>query len=124
MLAMNFSKDDKFVPHDLDEARVQKIQAQLQNIRGLNAAFLIRKLIEDSEPVYVLAVLAAYTWKDGENQLHINQLFDDLTSNVELPSPLVMLSLDGERAYLLNTVSSVPGAQIFATPEAGVSYRH
>ena len=120
---MNFSRNDKFVPHDLDQTRLQKLQAQLQTIRGLNAAFLIRKVIEDVGPVYVLAVMAAFTWKDGQNALHIDQLFEDLSTNVDLPSPLVMLSLDGERAYLINPISSVPGAQVFATPEAGVTYR-
>jgi tetratricopeptide (TPR) repeat protein len=122
--ATKFSRNDQFLPHDLDQTRLQKLQAQLQTIRGLNAAFLIRKVIEGSEPVYVLAVMAAYTWQDGESAMRIDQLFQDLSTKVELPSPLVILSLDGERAYLINPISSVPGAQIFATPEAGFTYRN
>ncbi|HSD46568.1 MAG TPA: M48 family metalloprotease, partial [Pyrinomonadaceae bacterium] len=122
--AMNFSRTDKFEPHDLDQTRLQKLETQLKTIRGLNAAFLVRKLIEDAGALYVLAVMAAPTWKDGQNAMHIDQLFEDLSTNVELPSPIVMISLDGERAYLINPISSVPRAQVFATPEAGVTYRH
>lgn len=122
--AFTFSKDDQFLPHDLAPDRLQKLQAELQNIHGLNAAFLVRKVIEGSEPVYVLAVMAAYTWKDGQNAMHVDQLFEDLSTNVELPSPIVMLSLDGERTYLINPIANVPGAQVFATPEARLAYRH
>ena len=122
--ALTFSASDKFESHDLDPTRLEKLKAQLQKIRGLNAAFLIRKLVEGSDPMYVLAVMAAPTFRDGQSVLDIDQLFDDLTTNVELPSPVVLISLDGERAYLMNPIANVPGAQIFATPEAGLVYRH
>jgi hypothetical protein len=114
--ATNFSAKDQFVPHNLDQTRLQKLQTQLQTIRGLRAAFLIRKIVEGAEPVDVLAVMAAFTWKDGQNGLHIDQLFEDLSANVDLPSPLVVLSLDGEHGDLIAPISSVPGAQVFATP--------
>ncbi|MCA1579534.1 MAG: hypothetical protein LC794_19480 [Acidobacteria bacterium] len=39
--------------------------------------------------------------------MHIGQLFEDLSTNVELPSPIVMLSLDGEHAHLISSIISV-----------------
>lgn len=123
--ATNFAASDKFAPHGLEEGRVAQLQAQLAKVYGLAAAYLVRKIVEGTEqPLYVLAVVASYTWKDGINAKHLDPLFEDLSAKVELPSPVSVLSLDGPHGYLLNTISRIPGAQLFATPDHGVTVRH
>ena len=116
--ATNFSAKDQFAPHGLEENRVKELQAQLAKVYGLAAAYLVRKIIEGSEqPLYVLAVVASFTWRDGVSGKHIEPLFEDLSAKVELPSPTAFLSLDGPDSYLLDRISRVPGAQLFATPK-------
>jgi hypothetical protein len=96
--ATNFTASDQFVPHDLAESSVKELQAQLAKVYGLAAAYLFRKIIDGAEePLYVLAVLASYTWKDGVSGKHIDPLFEDLSAKVQLPSPVSLLSLDGLR---------------------------
>ena len=51
--------------------------------------------------IYVLGVLAGYTWRDGRNEKHIEPLFEELVNIPELPSPIVFLSLDLQHGYLL-----------------------
>ncbi len=123
--AMTFAASDQFAPHGLEENRVKELQAQLARVYGLAAAYLVRKIIDGAEqPLYVLAVVASYTWKDGVTSKHIESLFDDLSAKVELPSPVAVLSLDGPHAYLLDRISRISGAQLYATPDHGVAYRH
>jgi Zn-dependent protease with chaperone function len=115
---LSFTAADQFVSHDLEESRVQELQTQLRKIRGLGTAFLFRKIIEDREQpaFYVLAVTAEYTWRDGQSEKNIDLLFEDLWAKVDLPSPVTLLSLDGEHAYLSDRIKRIPGAVIFGTP--------
>ncbi|HXQ70129.1 MAG TPA: M48 family metalloprotease [Pyrinomonadaceae bacterium] len=114
--ATNFDASDKFAPHGLEESRVQQLQAQLAKVYGLAAAYLVRKIVDGAEqPLYVLAVVASYTWKDGVSGKHIDPLFEDLSAKVELPSPVSVLSLDGPHGYLLDTIIRIPGAQLYTT---------
>jgi len=55
---------------------------------------------------------------------HIAPLFDDLSAKVELPSPVSLLSLDGPHGYLMDRIIRVPGAQLFANADHGVTVRH
>jgi len=122
--ATNFSASDQFTPHGLEEDRVKQLQAQLTKVYGLEAAYLVRKVVDGTEqPLYVMAVVASFTWKDGVSAKHLEPLFDDL-SKVELPSPVSLLSLDGPHGFLLDRISRVPGAQLFATSDHGVTVRH
>lgn len=123
--ALSFSVNDKFAPHDLEERRVKELQSQLSKVRGLSAAYLVRKVIEGMDPsIYVLAVTAGFTWHEGRNDKHLGPLFEDLSEKVSLPSPIVFLPLEGEHAYLLDRISRVAGAQVFATSDAVMTYRH
>lgn len=123
--AVNFSEKDHFLPHGLDDGKVKEIQDQLSKVHGLDAAFLVRKVIEEPDTtVYVLGVMAAYTWSNGRSEKHVDLLFDELGKLNVLPSPLVFLSLDGEYQSLQKVLSSVDGAQLFANPGAGLTYVH
>lgn len=123
--AFTFSAKDRFAPHDLDETRVKELREQLKHVRGLAAAYLVRKLIDGPMPVlYVLAVNTAFTWRNGQSRQDIDSLFDELTAKVDIPSPSVFISLDGEHAYLLNHFCRIAGAELFATDEHGVRYLH
>ena len=115
-----FAATDQFAPHGLEESTVLQLQTQLAKVYGLAAAYLVRKIVEGSEqPLYVLAVAASYTWKDGVSGKHIDPLFEDLSAKVELPAPASVLSLDGPYGHLLDHISRIPGAQLFATPDHG-----
>jgi hypothetical protein len=83
--AVNFSADDKFLPHEVSEVVLKEIQAQLDKVRGLSEALLVRKVLEGSERVYVLAVLAGYSWNEGVNAKHLDPMFEDLRQ-VHAPS--------------------------------------
>jgi hypothetical protein len=63
------------VPHGLDEAVVKDLRTKLPKVHGLGAAVLVRKVIDDPEfSIYVLGVLASFTWKDGRSDKHTQPL--------------------------------------------------
>ena len=111
--AVHFSPDDKFLPHELSEVVLKEIQAQLQKVRGLSEAFLVRKVLEGSNRVYVLAVLAGYSWNEGVSGKHLEPLFTDLSQVTGLPSPLVTLPLDVVHGDLVPKFKAVQGASIY-----------
>src|SRR5215216_89046 len=111
--AVNFSEQDRFLPHELSELVLKEIQAQLGKVRGLSEAFLVRKILEGSNHVYVLAVLAGYSWKEGVSAKHLKPLFDDLVQVSAFPSPLVTLPLDAVHGDLLPKFKAVRGAAIY-----------
>jgi Zn-dependent protease with chaperone function len=111
--AVAFSPDDKFLPHELSEVVLKEIQAQLQKVRGLSEAFLVRKVLDDSERVYVLAVLAGYSWNEGVSGKHLEPLFEDLSQVTAFPSPLVTVPLDVVHGDLLPKFKAVRGASIY-----------
>lgn len=111
-LALNFSIDDTFIPHNVNVVVLKELQSQLHQVRGLSEAYLLRKVIEGADSVYVLAVFAGYSWKDGQNAKHLEPLFHDLMNVTALPSPLVFLSLDLN--HLMHPkISAVPDALIY-----------
>jgi len=111
--AVHFSPDDKFLPHELSEVVLKEIQAQLQKVRGLSEAFLVRKVLEGSNRVYVLAVLAGYSWNEGVSDKHLEPLFTDLSQVTGFPSPLVTLPLDLVHGDLIPKFKAVRGASIY-----------
>ena len=111
--AVHFSPDDKFLPHELSEVVLKEIQAQLQKVRGLSEAFLVRKVLEGSNRVYVLAVLAGYSWNEGVRDKHLEPLFTDLSQVTGFPSPLVTLPLDLVHGDLIPKFKAVRGASIY-----------
>ena len=122
---MNFSHKDKFVPHGLDEEAVKELQSKLRKVHGLDAAYLVRKVIDDPEfSVFVLAVVAGFTWRDGVNDKHLDPLFRELVNLEGLPSPIVFLSLDYPNNYLLPIISGIERAQLVVKEDVGVTYRH
>jgi Zn-dependent protease with chaperone function len=119
---VNLTARDHFEPHGLGAEELNQLKEQLDKIYGLAAAYLVRKVIED-EPVYVLAVLASYTWKNGQSGKHVGDLIDRLAANIDLDGPTVYTSLD-VRPDLSHALSKVPGAEVcLRDKEAGMEYR-
>ena len=112
-LAWNFSEDDTFIPHDVSQVVLQEIQSQLHKARGLSEAYLVRKVIQGADPVYVLAFRVGYTWNEGRSDKHLGPLFIDLMNITALPAPPVLLCFDLKHLDLLPKVSAVPGALIY-----------
>ena len=117
--AINISATDEFAPHDFVDAQITALQSQLRKVRGLQSAFLFRKIIGPHQPpVYVLAVTTEYTWREGESGKHVDLLFEELETKVNFPGPVTLLSLDdGENAHLLNDIRQIPGAKILTSQE-------
>jgi lipopolysaccharide biosynthesis regulator YciM len=119
--AINFSADDRFIPHGLDEKATTQLQEQLKKVHGLSEAYLVRKVLADSDvSVYVLAATAGFTWRNGENAKHIAALFEELIQIRDLPGPIVFLSLDGKHSNLIHKMTAIPGAQLFASVNSPV----
>lgn len=124
---MTLSANDRFESHGLTEAEVRDLKNQLARIRGLARALLARKIVEKpGDPIYVLGVIADYTWREGENDKHIDALLDELASELRLNHPTLFVSLDVQK-YLLPLLSNVPGSTVFAREgivEAELEMRH
>ena len=122
----NFSLTDQFEPQDLEAARLAEIKSQLEKIRGLESAYLFRKLLQGpADPtIYVLAFTTQFTWQNGENAKHVSILMEELSARVQLPSPSVLVSLDGPNSYLLPRIHSIAGAQLYAADGHGVRNLH
>jgi tetratricopeptide (TPR) repeat protein len=113
--AINISAGDRFIPHGLDEKATTQLQDQLKKVHGLSEAYLVRKVLEDSDlSLYLLAATAGFTWRNGENAKHIDALFEELIQIRDLPGPIVFLSLDGQHSNLIHKMTAIPGAQLFA----------
>ena len=111
--ALSFSDKDRFIPHGLDEKALNELKSKLSKVHGLDAAYLVRKVIDDPEVlIYVLAVVAGYTWREGQSAKHLEPLFEQLLNIPDLPSPMTFVSLDGEHSYLLPKLSRIEGAQL------------
>lgn len=121
----NLSLNDRFEPHGLEESRVEQIKGQLQKVRGLESAYLVRKLLEGpADPtIYVLAFTTLYTWREGQNAQHVNALIEELSAQVQLPAPSLMISLDGQNRPYLPRIHSIAGAQLFGADDHGQTYR-
>ena len=119
--AVTFSNDDRFLPHGLDEKAVKDLQAQLSRVHGLEEAFLVRKVLGNSDStVYVLAAFAGYTWRQGQNAKHLGPLFNELAALPGLPGPLVFLPLD-TNIQMLPKIQAIAGAKLFPTAPAKVN---
>jgi Zn-dependent protease with chaperone function len=125
--AVALSANDRFEPHELISAEVQEVRDQLAQVRGLARAMLVRKFVGASEqPIYVMGVVAEYTWRDGQNDKHVDALLDELASIVHFDHPTVFVSLDVQK-YLAPVLGNVAGSIIFAREgvvEAETELRH
>jgi tetratricopeptide (TPR) repeat protein len=122
---MDFSAKDRFVPHNLDKEAVTRLQDQLKKVHGLSEAYLVRKVLDDSDvSLYVLGVVASFTWRNGESAKHVDALFEELAQVKDPPEPIVFLSLDGRHGHLVHKMRAIPGALLFATADAGLTDVH
>jgi len=122
--ATNLSVHDHFEPHDLDDVTLKSLQVDLAKIRGLAGAYLVRKMIDGAEPLYILAVLAGFSWKEGQSGKFIPELIDELASDLHFGKPVVFVSLDVKQ-YLANTITGIPNSQLYMRDaEVGAEHRH
>ncbi len=113
--ALTITANDHFIPHGLDETATAQLREQLRKVHGLSEAYLVRKVLEDSDvSLYVFAVSATYTWRNGQHAKHVDALFEELFQINEFPGPIVFLSVDGQNGDVLYKMSAIPGARIFA----------
>jgi tetratricopeptide (TPR) repeat protein len=110
---MTLSSSDTLLPHDLAPEQVRDIQAAFAKLRGLSEAFLVRKVVEGMDPVYVLAVAASITLRNGKYAKHIEPLFEELPNLTILPVPMLFISLDRDHPHMRIPISRVEGALIY-----------
>lgn len=101
---LNFTYKDRFETHDLGANQITELQQQLRNIRAVDTAYLVRKMVEGvPQPFYVLGVVPAYD--DSE-------LVDQL-SNLDFSGSLVFVLMGGKYKFLRPMLGSIAGAQVF-----------
>jgi tetratricopeptide (TPR) repeat protein len=111
--AMNLTVHDHFAPHGLSNDELSDLQKQLLQVRGLARAWLVCKIVdEDVEPIYVLAVLAGQTWRNGRSEKNAAALLNELAASVKFLRPIVFVSLD-VKAYLEKRFREIPEAEIY-----------
>jgi len=81
-------------------------------------------MIDGAEPLYILAVLAGFSWKDGQSGKFIPELIDELAADIQFGKPTVFVSLDA-KTYLTNTITVIPNSRLYLRDaEVGAEYRH
>ncbi len=102
---LNFTYKDRFEPHGLEANQIAGLQQQLRNIRAVDTAYLVCKIVEGaSQPFYVLGVVPAYD--DSE-------LLNQLLSDVDFSRSLAFVLLAGKNKFLQPMFDSIPTAQVF-----------
>lgn len=102
--------NDIYEPHGLDDDAISKMQEQLATVRGLIAAYLVRKIPEGVDPFHVLGVFAS--WKTGESHNHVDDLIDEVGAKVNFSEPTMVVSLDVKR-FLADTIARVPNSLVY-----------
>ena len=102
--------NDHFEPHGLDDHAIKNLQEQLATVRGLIAAYLVRKIPEGIDPFLVLGVFAS--WKTGESHNHVDDLIDEVGAKVNFSEPTMVISLDVKR-FLADTIARVPNSLVY-----------
>src|SRR6185436_13597315 len=85
--AQHVTTHDRFEPHGLDDVARTRLQERLAKTRGLRAAYLVRKVLEESEWVYVLAV-------GGQAGTSPGAILAALAAEINLGKPVVFVSLN------------------------------
>jgi hypothetical protein len=86
---------DRFVPHELDAAALEKLTQQLKRAAGIRRAYLVRKIDPRSadKPLYVLGIKSTAFF-----QLHSRKraarVVKDITDNVVFPGETMILNVD------------------------------
>ncbi|HKY30073.1 MAG TPA: M48 family metalloprotease, partial [Pyrinomonadaceae bacterium] len=110
-----FSKKDRFEAHGLPAAELEGLQAHLRKVRGLNRAYLVRKRVSDTKLIFVLGVVADYTWNEGRSEKNYQALINELSAAVQLSDFTVFAPLEDHQQYLEAIFSKIPGAAIFSS---------
>jgi len=102
--ALNFTYKDRFEPHDLQPNQIAELQQQLRNIRAVDTAYVVRKIVEgDIQPFYVLGVVPANNDSELADQL----------AGLDFSGPFVFVLIVGKYKFLQPMFASIAGAQVF-----------
>ena len=86
---------DRFAPHELDAAALEKLTQQLKRVTGIKRAYLVRKIDPRllDRPLYVLGIKSI-----GFFQLHSSKraarVVKDITDSVVFPGETMILNVD------------------------------
>ena len=86
---------DRFAPHELDAAALEKLTQQLKKVAGIKRAYLVRKIDPrlPGKPLYVLGIKST-----GFFQLHSHKraarVVKDITDTVVFPGETMILNVD------------------------------
>lgn len=103
--ALNFTYRDTFEPHDLDANQTAELRNVLRNIRIVETAYLVKKILPDApQQPYVLGVVPL-----GEDP----ELLNELAAKINFSSMLIFVLLTGKHKFLQPMFASIKGAQVF-----------
>lgn len=119
----NVRHGDAFLPHDLPEDALEALRSTLDRHESCQSAWLARKALRyfPHRPLFVLAVRGTGSrWLRGDGD-HERDLVNRLTTTVELPGQLLIVTRSGPFNKLARKVASRPGAEVYRRdrPRAG-----
>ena len=90
---------DVLVRHQLDDAALARLVAQLSGIRNLRSAYLVRKLTQHApeSPVYFLGYRTGAWWRI-RSAAEVNSVIKSLQARVQLPGLELLINLDSASA--------------------------
>jgi hypothetical protein len=103
---------DRFLPHDLGEAKLQALSAYLSTVPGLKRALLVRKEVTvfPEKPCFVLVVVPVRAEGAGKPPFRMAQR---VTPPVVLPGTVSILEASDDDRSMNLSIGQVPGAEIF-----------
>jgi hypothetical protein len=106
---------DRFEPHGLDAAAVERIRAQLAGLERVAAAYLVRKVVTTfpEKPLYVLAVTPRHGWAELQPSQVDQLLGQALATGLELPAETLIMLLGQTTGKLGKKLKKMQGAEIY-----------
>ena len=105
--ALHVTTHDRFKPHCLDDFALTRLRERLTKIRSVRTAYLVRKILDETEWVYVLVVGGVKT---------LDPVMNELAHEINPGKLMVFVSLD-TKPFLTNPITRVPNAQVFIRDE-------
>jgi hypothetical protein len=111
---------DRYHPAELDAETVATLIAQLDALRGVKRAYLVRKELRhfaDESPLHVLAIVPQLPFWAG-NQKKVQQRFFDSLGSLQLPPGVNAYAVSGDGAAgLLRPIKKVGGSLLYVARE-------
>lgn len=105
---------DRFIPHELSEARLAPIRDLVVAAQDIGEAYFVRKDVTHMPevPLYVLGVKMKLPWYRYRSHTKEQALVERLVREVPVPGQWFVIALNEHTAKLRKKMRKVPGAQL------------